>query len=50
MHSSRDSGIAAIASDGVLLLLIALAFPLAVLIVDTPVALLARLLFEVVRH
>jgi hypothetical protein len=32
------------------LLLIALAFPLAALIVGTPVALLARLLFEVVRH
>jgi len=46
----RASAPGAIASDVVLVLLIVLAFRLAVLIVGAPVALLARLVFEVVRR
>ena len=36
--------------DAGLLLLLALAFPLAILVVGTPVALLVRLLLEIVRR
>jgi hypothetical protein len=47
---TRASAVGAMASDVVLLLLIALTLPLVVVIAGAPVALLARLVFEVVRR
>jgi hypothetical protein len=46
----RASTAGAIASDVVLLLVMSFAFPVAVLVIGAPVALLARLLFEIIRR
>ena len=50
LHFRRVGGILGHLNSGALLLLVVLLFPLAILLIGTPVALFARLLVEIARR